>query len=100
MAGLLMFLPEPVIINGFFGGYSASKAVTHFTRTIAEELKPMVLPNAMGVEGITRMWRDVLVQARVANTTCQHSGPVRRRMRPDVEENMPVFLFLFDDCGM
>jgi 3-oxoacyl-[acyl-carrier protein] reductase len=84
----------------FFSGYSASKAgVTHFTRTIAEELKPYgVTANAMGVRGITRMWRDVLDAGPGGGTTtasirAQYEGG----MRPDVEENMPVFLFLASD---
>ncbi len=81
----------------FFSGYAASKAaVTHFTRTIAEELIPFgITANAMGVRGITRMWRDVLDAGPGGGTT---TATIRAQyeagMRPEVEENMPVFLFL------
>jgi NAD(P)-dependent dehydrogenase (short-subunit alcohol dehydrogenase family) len=84
----------------FFSGYAAAKAaVSHFTRTIAEELKPYgITANAMGVRGITRMWRDVLDAGPSGGTTTasirsQYEGG----MRPAVEENMPVFLFLASD---
>jgi NAD(P)-dependent dehydrogenase (short-subunit alcohol dehydrogenase family) len=84
----------------FFSGYAAAKAaVSHFTRTIAEELKPYgITANAMGVRGITRMWRDVLDAGPGGGTT---TSSIRAQyedgMRPSVEENMPVFLFLASD---
>lgn len=81
----------------YFSGYSASKAaVIHFTRTIAEELKPFgITANAIGVRGVTRMWQDVLEAgpgggATTANIRSQYEAG----MKPEVEENMPVFLFL------
>jgi NAD(P)-dependent dehydrogenase (short-subunit alcohol dehydrogenase family) len=84
----------------FFSGYSASKAaVTHFTRTIAEELKPFgVTANAVGVRGITRMWRDVLdAGPGGGTTTATILAQYQEGMRPEVEENMPVLLFLASD---
>lgn len=84
----------------FFSGYAASKAgVIHFTRTIAEELKPFgITANAMGVRGITRMWRDVLDAGPGGGSTTETiRAQYEAGMRPDVEENMPVFLFLASD---
>jgi NAD(P)-dependent dehydrogenase (short-subunit alcohol dehydrogenase family) len=84
----------------FFSGYSASKAgVTHFTRTIAEELKPYgITANAMGVRGVTRMWWDVLDAGSGGGTTTESiCAQYEDGMRPDVEENMSVFLFLASD---
>jgi len=84
----------------FFSGYAASKAaVSHFTRTIAEELRPYgITANAIGVRGVTRMWRDVLEAGPGGGTTTE---TIRVQfdagMRPEVEENMPVFLFLASD---
>ncbi|MGE5223809.1 MAG: SDR family NAD(P)-dependent oxidoreductase [Omnitrophica WOR_2 bacterium] len=84
----------------FFSGYSASKAaVIHFTRTIAEELKPFgITANAMGVRGVTRMWQDVLEAGPGGGTTTQGiRAQYEAGMKPEVEENMPVFLFLASD---
>jgi 3-oxoacyl-[acyl-carrier protein] reductase len=81
----------------FFSGYAASKAgANHFTRTIAEELKPYgVNVNAMGVRGVTPMWRDVLDAGPGGGTTTESiRAQVAAGMDPKVEENMPVFLFL------
>ena len=84
----------------FFSGYAASKAaVTHFTRTIAEELKPYgITANAMGVRGITRMWQDVLEAGPGGGATTQSiRAQYEAGMRPQVAENLPVFLFLASD---
>jgi NAD(P)-dependent dehydrogenase (short-subunit alcohol dehydrogenase family) len=84
----------------YFSGYAASKsAVSHFTRSIAEELKPYgITANAMGVRGITRMWRDVLDAGPGGGTTTESiRTQYEDGMRPVVEENMPVFLFLASD---
>lgn len=83
----------------FFSGYSASKAgVNHFTRTIAEELKPYgITANAMGVRGITPMWKDVLEAEKGGITTASIRTQVAEGMAPEVEENMPVFVFLACD---
>jgi 3-oxoacyl-[acyl-carrier protein] reductase len=84
----------------FFSGYSAAKSgVIHFTRTIAEELMPYsVTANAMGVRGITRMWRDVLDAGEGGGeTTRSIRAQVEAGMHPEVEENMPLFLFLASD---
>lgn len=84
----------------FFSGYAASKAaVTHFTRTIAEELLPYgVTANALGIRGITRMWRDVLDAGAAGGvTTASIRAQYEAGMRPLVEENLPVFLFLASD---
>lgn len=81
----------------FFSGYAASKAgANHFTRTIAEELKPYgITVNAMGVRGITPMWRDVLDAGEGGGTTTASiRSQVEAGMDPKVEENMPVFVFL------
>jgi 3-oxoacyl-[acyl-carrier protein] reductase len=81
----------------FFSGYAASKAgANHFTRTIAEELKPYgINVNAMGVRGITPMWRDVLdAGPGGGTTTASIQSQVEAGMNPKVEENMPVFVFL------
>lgn len=84
----------------FFSGYAAAKAaVIHFTRTIAEELKPYgVTANAMGVRGITRMWHDVLDSGEGGGeTTRSIRAQVDGGMRPEVDENIPLFLFLASD---
>jgi 3-oxoacyl-[acyl-carrier protein] reductase len=81
----------------FFSAYAASKAaVIHFTRTIAEELKPYgINVNAMGVRGITRMWQDVLEAGPGGGSTTESiRAQYQAGMRPEVAENMPVFLFL------
>ena len=81
----------------FFSGYAASKAgANHFTRSIAEELKPYgINVNAMGVRGVTRMWRDVLdAGPGGGTTTASIRAQVEAGMDPKVEENVPVFLFL------
>jgi NAD(P)-dependent dehydrogenase (short-subunit alcohol dehydrogenase family) len=81
----------------FFSGYAASKAgANHFTRTIAEELKPYgVNVNAMGVRGVTPMWRDVIDAGPGGGTTTETiREQVAAGMDPKVEENLPVFLFL------
>jgi NAD(P)-dependent dehydrogenase (short-subunit alcohol dehydrogenase family) len=81
----------------FFSGYAASKAgANHFTRTIAEELKPYgINVNAMGVRGITQMWRDVLdAGPGGGTTTASIRSQVEAGMNPKVEENLPVFMFL------
>jgi NAD(P)-dependent dehydrogenase (short-subunit alcohol dehydrogenase family) len=81
----------------FFSGYAASKAgANHFTRTIAEELKPYgINVNAMGVRGVTPMWRDVLdAGPGGGTTTASIRAQVEAGMDPKVEENVPVFLFL------
>lgn len=81
----------------FFSGYAASKAgANHFTRTIAEELKPYgINVNAMGVRGVTPMWRDVLdAGPGGGTTTATIRAQVEAGMDPKVEENVPVFLFL------
>jgi 3-oxoacyl-[acyl-carrier protein] reductase len=86
----------------FFSGYAASKAgVTHFTRTIAEELAPYgVTANALGVRGVTRMWRDVLdAGAGGGSTTANIRAQYEAGMRPEVEENLPVLLFLASDAS-
>lgn len=81
----------------FFSGYAASKAgATHFTRTIAAELKPYgITANTIGVRGITRMWDDVLQAGPGGGTT---TADIRRQvaegLAPRVEENLPVLLFL------
>jgi NAD(P)-dependent dehydrogenase (short-subunit alcohol dehydrogenase family) len=84
----------------FFSGYSASKAaVIHFTRTIAEELSPFgVTANAMGIRGITRMWQDVLEAGPGGGTTTESiKSQYKAGMRPEIEENIPVFIFLASD---
>lgn len=83
----------------FFSGYAASKAgVNHFTRTIAEELKPFgITANAMGVRGITLMWQDVLEAKKGGTTTASIRAQMADGMAPEVEENMPVFIFLASD---
>lgn len=81
----------------FFSGYAASKAgVIHFTRTIAEELMPYgINANALGVRGLTPMWRDVLDAGPGGGTTTKMiREQVEAGMDPKVEENMAVFLFL------
>ncbi len=81
----------------FFSGYAASKAgANHFTRTIAEELKSYgINVNAMGVRGVTPMWRDVLdAGPGGGTTTATIRAQVTAGMDPKVEENVPVFLFL------
>jgi len=81
----------------FFCGYAASKAgANHFVRTIAQELKPYgITVNAMGVRGVTPMWRDVLDAGAGGGTTTEMiRAQVKDGMDPKVEENMPVFLFL------
>jgi NAD(P)-dependent dehydrogenase (short-subunit alcohol dehydrogenase family) len=81
----------------FFCGYAASKAgANHFVRTIAQELKPYgITVNAMGVRGVTPMWRDVLEAGPGGGTTTEMiSAQVKDGMDPKVEENIPVFLFL------
>ena len=81
----------------FFSGYAASKAgANHFTRTIAEELKPYgINVNAMGVRGVTPMWRDVLdAGPGGGTTTASIRAQVEAGMDPKVEENVGVFLFL------
>jgi NAD(P)-dependent dehydrogenase (short-subunit alcohol dehydrogenase family) len=81
----------------YFSGYSASKAgVIHFTRTIAEELVPYgINANAMGVRGVTPMWRDVLNAGEGGGSTTKLiREQVKAGMDPKIEENMPVFLFL------
>jgi NAD(P)-dependent dehydrogenase (short-subunit alcohol dehydrogenase family) len=86
----------------FFSGYSASKAgVIHFTRTIAEELIPYgINANAMGVRGVTPMWRDVLDAGPGGGTTTKMiRDQVKAGMDPKVEENMPVFLFLASEAS-
>jgi NAD(P)-dependent dehydrogenase (short-subunit alcohol dehydrogenase family) len=84
----------------FFSGYAASKAgVTHFTRTIAEELAPYgVTANALGVRGVTRMWRDVLEAGPGGGSTTQNiRAQYEAGMKPAAEENLPVLLFLASD---
>jgi NAD(P)-dependent dehydrogenase (short-subunit alcohol dehydrogenase family) len=86
----------------FFSGYSASKAaVIHFTRTIAEELKPTgVTANALGVRGLTRMWQDVLEAGPGGGATTERiRAEYAGGMRPHVDENVPVFVFLASDAG-
>jgi NAD(P)-dependent dehydrogenase (short-subunit alcohol dehydrogenase family) len=81
----------------FFCGYAASKAgANHFVRTIAQELKPYgITVNAMGVRGVTPMWRDVLEAGPGGGTTTEMiRAQVKDGMDPKVEENIPVFLFL------
>ena len=84
----------------FFSGYSASKAaVIHFTRTIAEELAPFgITANALGIRGITRMWQDVLEAGQGGGTTSEDiKAQYEAGMRPKIEENLPVFVFLASD---
>ena len=84
----------------FFSGYSASKAaVIHFTRTIAEELTPVgITANAVGIRGITRMWQDVLEAGPGGGITTENiKAQYEAGMRPEIEENIPVFVFLASD---
>jgi NAD(P)-dependent dehydrogenase (short-subunit alcohol dehydrogenase family) len=86
----------------FFSGYAASKAaVIHFTRTIAEELTPYgINANALGVRGVTKMWRDVLEAGPGGGTTTKSiREQVNAGMDPKVEENMAVFLFLASEAS-
>ena len=84
----------------FFSGYAAGKAaVIHFTRTIANELAPYgINANAVGVRGVTKMWRDVLEAGEGGGTT---TAAIRAQyeagFQPKIEENMSLFLFLASD---
>lgn len=81
----------------FFSGYAASKAaVIHFTRTIAEELRPHgINANAIGVRGLTRMWDEVLQAGPGGgSTTAGIQAEVAAGLHPVPEENVPVFVFL------
>jgi NAD(P)-dependent dehydrogenase (short-subunit alcohol dehydrogenase family) len=80
----------------FFSAYSASKAgVIHFSRTIAEELKPYgITVNALGVHGITPMWRDVLEAENGGGTAANLRAMVDGGFNPRPEENIPALMFL------
>ena len=51
----------------------------------------------MGVRGMTPMWKDVLEAEGGGSTTASIRAQVAEGMSPDVEENMPVFVFLASD---
>jgi len=80
-----------------YSAYSASKAaVTHFTRVLAEEVKPFgTNVNAIGVWGVSRLWHQVAEAGEAGGLS---SRRVREMMaagiQPDPKENVPLVLFL------
>jgi NAD(P)-dependent dehydrogenase (short-subunit alcohol dehydrogenase family) len=80
-----------------YSGYSASKAaVTHFTRTLAEELKPFgINANAIGVWGVTRLWHQVAEDGVAGGPRSQGvRAMLETGIRPRTEENVGLVVFL------
>jgi len=52
----------------------------------------------LGIRGITRMWQDVLEAGQGGGTTSEDiKAQYEAGMRPKIEENLPVFVFLASD---
>lgn len=80
-----------------YSAYSASKAaVTHFTRVLAEEVKPFgINVNAIGVWGVSRLWNEVAEAERNGGPSSQQVREMLAAgIRPDPKENVPLVLFL------
>jgi len=80
-----------------YSGYSASKAaVTHFTRTLAEETKPLgINANAIGVWGVTRLWHQVASDGPAGGPRSQGvRDMLEAGIRPKAEENVALVVFL------
>ncbi len=80
-----------------YSGYSASKAgVSHFTRTLAEELKPYgVNANAIGVWGVTRLWHQVAGDGVAGGPRSQGvRAMLETGIRPQPEENVALVVFM------
>jgi NAD(P)-dependent dehydrogenase (short-subunit alcohol dehydrogenase family) len=84
-----------------FSAYAASKAgVIHFTRTLAQELEPHgITANAIGVRGITPMWKDVVNAESGGITTNNTRKMVESGFCPDPKENTPLALFLASEAS-
>lgn len=80
-----------------YSGYSASKAgVTHFTVTLAEECKPYgVTANAIGVWGVSRLWRQVAEDGAPGGAKSREvQGMLASGIRPQADENVALLVFL------